>query len=308
MALKEGHLRYFVTVAEEGQITIAAEKLHLTQPALSQAIAELEDDLDLRLFERHARGVRLTHAGGVFLEKARAALTATEDILLTAEALARIDRRVITCGYLGLEPALTNPELIEAFAQEHAGVEIVAEELPYPSLPTASWLRGVDVAICSNPAGDPNVAWQPLHGEQRVVMAPKRHRLAQRESLSVADVLDETFLGFHRSIDPAWAGFWSLDDHRGGPAPRTFGHAINAQERFGALATGRGISVVPACHAAVIVEILRGVVAIPLSDAAPAILTLVARKGHESPLVRALFATARKLTPRAAALSLLPND
>ena len=62
------------------------------------------------------------------------------------------------------------------------------------------------------------------------------------------------------------------------------------------LATGRGIAVVPAGHAAVVVEILRGVVAIPLTDADPANITLVARKDRRNPPVEALFATARQLT------------
>ncbi len=69
---------YFVTVVEEGQITRAATRLHVAQPALSQAIAKLEDSVGVRLLERHARGVTPTPAGAAFLEKARAALTATE--------------------------------------------------------------------------------------------------------------------------------------------------------------------------------------------------------------------------------------
>jgi len=64
-------LRYFVTVAEEGQITLAAEKLHVAQPALSKAIARLESDLGVKLLKRHARGVTLTAAGEAFLPKAQ---------------------------------------------------------------------------------------------------------------------------------------------------------------------------------------------------------------------------------------------
>src|SRR3982074_3055485 len=72
-------LRYFVAVAEEGQVTRAAERLHLAQPALSQALSKLEAGLRVKLLERHARGVSLTPAGKAFLQKLRGALAAMDD-------------------------------------------------------------------------------------------------------------------------------------------------------------------------------------------------------------------------------------
>ena len=72
-------LRYFVMVAEEGQITRAASRLHVAQPALSQAIAQLEARLGVALFVRHARGMTLTPAGEAYLEAARTAVTAVAD-------------------------------------------------------------------------------------------------------------------------------------------------------------------------------------------------------------------------------------
>ncbi len=289
-------LRYFATVAEEGQFSRAAEKLHIAQPALSQAIARLESDLGFRLLDRHARGVTLTPAGELFLEKAREALAAEDDALATAGSLARSREGLVAFGYLGLPPTLTHPGLMEAFAKARPEAEVRAQELPFPTVPTASWLREVDAAIATRPTADPEVRMQPLSAEPRVVVAPKDHRFADRGDLSVLEVLDETFIGFDPSVDPAWAGFWSLDDHRGGPAPHVVGHAITAQERFAYLLAGSGIAVVPACHAAVLINVLQNTVAIPLTDAAPAILTLVARNDRQNTLVEALFATARETT------------
>ena len=294
MPFKRGHLRYFVMVAEEGQVTRAAERLHIAQPALSQAIAHLERDLGFQLLERHPRGVTLTPAGEVFLEKARAALTATEDAVLTAESLARTERGRIAFGYLGLPPASSDPGLIEAFTEAHPDIQLVPQELPFPSLPTASWLREVDAAICSRPAADPNVAFQALRAEPLVVLAPKGHPLAQRRELTVEELLGETFIGFHQSIDPAWAGFWSLDGYRDGQAPHVVGEATNAQQRFEMLAAGLGIAITPA-YIAAIAKVLPSVVAIPLTDADPVIITLLARDDRRGRLVEALFATARQL-------------
>src|SRR5213593_484826 len=101
MPLRLEQLRYFVTVAEEGQMTRAARKLHLAQPALSQAIAQLEGELGIDLLERHPRGVTLTPAGEAFLPKARAALDADTDAALTARSLARAARDTMEVGFIG---------------------------------------------------------------------------------------------------------------------------------------------------------------------------------------------------------------
>src|SRR5437588_12765470 len=83
------HLRYFVTVGEEGQLTRAANRLHVAQPALSQAIAQLESQFGVELLERHARGVSLTPAGEAFFVKARVALAAVADADLAARSHSR---------------------------------------------------------------------------------------------------------------------------------------------------------------------------------------------------------------------------
>src|ERR1700750_1568136 len=72
------HLRYFVAIAEERSFTRAAERLWIAQPGLSQQMRSLERELGVRLMERHPRGISLTQAGELSLERARVALAATE--------------------------------------------------------------------------------------------------------------------------------------------------------------------------------------------------------------------------------------
>jgi DNA-binding transcriptional LysR family regulator len=296
MAFKRGLLAAFVAVAEEGQITRAASRLQLGQASLSQAITRLEGEVGFQLFERHARGLRLTPAGATFLEKARLAVAADAEALRAARALVRSAAGTITFGYIGVPPALTNPDLIEAVAGAHPDLEFTWHALPFPFTPTGSWLGDVDVALASQPPADPNVWTLPLRAEPRVVLVPRTHQLADRSELTVGDVLEETFLGFAPAVDEAWAGFWSLDDYRGGP-PRNLAseRSATAQERFAMMAAGSGITTAPACHAAVITSALPGTVAIPLRDAEPTVLTLVGREDRRSQLVDALLAVARAL-------------
>jgi DNA-binding transcriptional LysR family regulator len=294
VSFRRGHLRYFVTVADEGQITRAAAKLHMAQPALSLAVAQLESELGVKLLHRHARGVTLTPAGRVLYEKASLAVAAQADAAETAQAMARTQSGSIEFGFLGAPPGLDSPASLAAFGEEHPAIQIRYRDLPFPSTPTSSWLSEVDVAVCHKPPEDPNVWQELLRHEPRVVLAPRSHPLAERERVAVGEVLGQTFIGFHPSIDPAWAGYWSLDDCRGGPPPRvTVDRATNPQEVLASLAARDAITTAPASVAGVIVSVLPSIVSIPLSGAAPATITLVGHKGHRNPLVATIVSFVR---------------
>jgi len=291
MPFKSSQLRYFVTVAQEGQFTRAATKLHIAQPALSQAIAQLESDLGVKLLERHPRGVSLTAAGDVLLAKARIAIAAADDAVDTAHMLERGRKGMIELGFVVAPPGLHSPRPLKALAKAHPEIAIRYRELPFPFTPTRSWLSEVDVAACHRPPADPNVWSRPFGHEPRVVLAAKGHPLAERSELKVADVLEETFIGFHPATEPQWAGFWSLDDHRGGP-PRhvTKDQVANGQEVLASIALGTAITTAPAVVASVLTGSQMGVVTIPLVDARPSEEVLVGRNDHRTPPVETMLA------------------
>jgi len=293
MPLRLEQLRYFVTVAEEGQMTRAARKLHLAQPALSQAIAQLESELGIDLLVRHARGVTLTPAGETFVPKARLALAAAKDASTTAERLARAAASILEVGFVGPPPPLNVPELFAVFADEHPDAHISYRELPFPNGSTASWLADVDVAFCHRPLSEPAIRLQAVRVEPRAVVMPAEHPLAGREALGVEDVLAETFLGYHPAVQPLWAGFHSFDDHRGGPAVLTDRRVLTAPQMLALMASREGIAAIPASDARIVEQVLRGIVAIPVTDADPAVLSLTWRSEARNPLVRDLVATAR---------------
>jgi DNA-binding transcriptional LysR family regulator len=291
MSLKTDQLRYFVTVAEEGQITRAAKKLYIAQPALSQAIAQLESELGLQLLERHARGVRLTAAGAAFLEKARAVVDTERAVSLTAESLARAARGVLEVGFIGPPPPLSAHELFTAFADANPDCEVTFRELPFPRGDTAGWLETVDIAMCQTPELGDDVGAFPVRVEPRALVVSVSHRLAGADGVQVEDVLGETFISYRPDVQPQWAGFHSLDDHRGGPpAALTTDRVATALEMLGRLAViGDAVTALPLSDARLIEQVLPSVRALPITDAAPASVSLVWARDPGHPRLQALL-------------------
>ncbi len=295
MQIRRGHLRYFVAVAEEGQMTRAAARLHVAQPALSQAISRLESDLGIRLFERNARGVRLTSDGKTFLAKARQAIDAEQDAIEAAQALARAERGEVEFGFVGAPPGLDARGPLVRFGREHPEIDIRYRELPFPGISASLWLSEVDIAVCHLPPADGNVWTETVRTEPRAVIVPYGHRLAERDQVTVSEVIDETFIGYHPSVDPDWAGFWSLDGHRGGPPLRTTPDQVSSpQEVFAALAVREAVTTVPSSSAALLVDHVTGISAVPIPDAEPTTFVLAGRRDRRTAHVESFVAFARE--------------
>jgi DNA-binding transcriptional LysR family regulator len=174
------HLRYFVAIAEEQSFTRAAERLWIAQPGLSTQIRRLESELGVKLFERHTRGVTLTEAGTLFLERARAALAATD----RAAAVGRdLQAGVIGNVRLGIATEASSSraaDLLRRFNRERPGVELTVIESRWsasaihsrasvrcqPRISPASGSRSPDIAMAPCSTGPSrgyltSWAWRP---------------------------------------------------------------------------------------------------------------------------------------------------
>jgi DNA-binding transcriptional LysR family regulator len=172
------HLRYFVAIAEERSFTRAAERLWVAQPGLSVQIRRLETELGVQLFDRRTRGVDLTEAGSLFLERARAALAAAE----LAGAIGR-DLETGVAGSLKLGIATcahwrgTLP-LLERFAREHSGVELTALEGYGGTLWRELRDSRLDVLLAPASFGSPDLTRIEVGAEPWVAVMSTSHRLA----------------------------------------------------------------------------------------------------------------------------------
>src|SRR5438309_7256545 len=123
-AVELRHLRYFVAVAEMENVSRAALKLHVSQPALSRQIRDLEDEIGFSLLERTAKSVRLTDAGRAFLDNARALLQNADEAVTKARAVASAEPTELHVGYSPTPTAEILPKILRAFQRKMPNVHV----------------------------------------------------------------------------------------------------------------------------------------------------------------------------------------
>jgi DNA-binding transcriptional LysR family regulator len=172
------HLRYFIAIAEERSFTGAAERLWIAQPGLSTQMRRLEAELGVQLFERHPRGIELTQAGALFLDRARVAVSAADMALATGRDL---EAGVIGSLRLGLAAGARWPlasELLLRFGRERPGVELGVVE----AYGTTLWrdLRAgrLDALVAPTGHGSADIRSLALGYEDWVVLVGAGHPLA----------------------------------------------------------------------------------------------------------------------------------
>ena len=172
------HLRYFVAIAEERSFTRAAERLWVAQPGLSTQVRRLEAELGVQLFERHTRGVDLTQAGELFLERARVALAAAEAAAATGRDL---EAGVIGSVRLGLTSGVRwrlTSNLIERFSRERPGVELTVLEAYGGTLWRELREGRLDAVVAPVGHASPDLRTLELGSEAWLVLAGPGHHLA----------------------------------------------------------------------------------------------------------------------------------
>jgi DNA-binding transcriptional LysR family regulator len=172
------HLRYFIAIAEERSFTGAAERLWIAQPGLSTQMRRLEAELGVQLFERHPRGIELTQAGELFLERARVAVSAADVALSTGRDL---EAGVIGSLRLGLDAGARWPlaaELLLRFGRERPGVELSVVEAYGATLWRDLRAGRLDAVVAPTGHGSTDLRTLALGSEDWVVLVGAGHPLA----------------------------------------------------------------------------------------------------------------------------------
>ena len=190
------HLRYFVAVAEEGSLTVAAEKrLHTAQPSLSRQIRDLEYEVGVQLLIRSVRGVELTAAGRVFLDHARLALAQVEAASEGAKRAAQPAKPTFALGFLTGQEIDWLPESIRILRDELPNIEVTVSSQYSPDLAQALLRGKLDLAFMRPEAGMPELDYKVVVKEPLIVALPSDHRLAAQDAIALRDIAGETFIG-----------------------------------------------------------------------------------------------------------------
>ncbi|HYZ82654.1 MAG TPA: LysR family transcriptional regulator [Solirubrobacteraceae bacterium] len=291
MSLELRHLRCFVAVAEHGQISAAAEALHVAQPAVSQTIRQLERVLGVTLFDRTSRGVKLTAVGADILPQARAALQASQDAVSTARAHVREEARRLAVGFL---PPLTRiaAEILSAFEQAQPIIEVDLRQVGFGLDVAAVRRREVDLALVWAVAPTPEVALEILTEEPRVVCLAADNPLAAKQQLSFAEVEDLPVPGVPAGFSTELADYLHLTELRRRPAVQADVAPRSLEEIVWLITSGRSICLGPASLAELFAR--PGIAVVPLAGVDPVPIALAHRTDDRRPAVRAFSRLARE--------------
>jgi DNA-binding transcriptional LysR family regulator len=241
MELKQ--LEYFQTVAELQHYTRAAEKLMLSQPALSRSMASLEDELGVPLFDHVGRSVRLNHFGNVFLKRVISALNeinaAKQEI---AESLDP-EHGTISLAFLPTLGTHLVPELLSAFHSKHPNINFQLSQKASSYILDDLEKGMVDLCLSFPPNKRTGFGWTSLLNEELFLIVPEDHRLAHRTSVRLREVSEERFILLKHGF-----GLRSVTERvcqEAGFSPKILFEGDEVVTVVGFVAAGLGISLIP---------------------------------------------------------------
>lgn len=194
LVLEVRHLKLLLAICETGAVTAAARALHLTQPALSQQLRQIEEQLGVNLFHRVRRKMVLTPAGKTVLETASRVLSDLKNTELHLRNVAsgthgviRISTECYTC-YFWL------PAVLRQFQKQYPGVEVYVDVAATPNPLPHLLRRGLDLGIVSSEPRDSALRFEPLFEDEMLVVVWRGHPLQKKKFIEPHDLAEETVL------------------------------------------------------------------------------------------------------------------
>jgi DNA-binding transcriptional LysR family regulator len=291
------HLRYFVAVAEELHFRRAAERLHIAQPAVSEQIRKLEDELEVRLFDRTQRSVALTDAGAALLTEAYRVLRQAEAARIAARsASARPGLRI---GYVPTALRASIPRALRHLVAAMPNLQTTMEPGSGLELVDAVRAGELDVAVVSLPAPTAGVRVTPLGEQRAVAVFPVGHENAVKPQVDLEQIAPERVVVLPRDADRPFYDAILATCCAAGVSPTLIEMPDGQVERMLlAVAAGTGMALVPECVSERYADV--GIRFVPLNGESPVVGTAIVTPRHTEhlPTVAFLRAASRTLDHR----------
>jgi DNA-binding transcriptional LysR family regulator len=292
------HLRYFVAVAEELHFRRAAERLHVAQPAVSEQVRKLEDELEVQLFDRTPRSVALTDAGAALLTEAYRVLRQAEAARLAARSAS--DRPRLRIGYVPTALLASIPRTLRRLVAAMPNLQTTME--PGSGLELAEAVRAgdLDVAVVSLPVPTAGVRVTPLGEQRAVAVFPVGHENAVKPQVRLEQIAPERIVVLPRDTDRPFYDSVLAASCAAGISPTLIEMPDGQVDRLLlAVAAGAGMAVLPECVSERYAD--AGVRFVPLEGESPVLATAIVspRQTEHLPTVAFLRAASRTLDQRA---------
>ena len=252
-------LYYFRVAGRMQHVTRAAEQLGLSQPALSRALARLEADIGVPLFQRVGRSVRLTRYGEAFLSRVERAFREVDEGRIELADLAGLKRGTVAIGFLRTLGAKYVPQLVRKFSERHPGVQFAFTPNNSATLEEQLARGELDVIFATAPTRRSSLTYKRVADQELVVIVAESHPLAHRRRVALRELAAEPFLTFKHGH-----AFRDLTEElcaEAGFAPTISFEGDDSSSLPGFVAAGFGVAILPLDSSAV-----SGVVALKITE------------------------------------------
>ena len=291
-------LRYFVAVAEERSFTRAAERLHTSQPSLSEQIRNLEDSLGFTLLTRNPRKVELTTVGAAFLDEARQVLRQVEYAVARTRSAAEKTRESLSIGFVPSAEVQIFPVVLPALRLQYPRVQVVLKSLTPPEQLAALTNGDIDIAFTRPPLASGKIFSEIILSDPLRVFMHNRHVLARSAKIQPKRLHLLPQIGTDASFSGALSELTEAYLHRHGVQAGEIQASSNILMSMNLVAGCFGYALLPA-YAETFTP--RTVVSRPLVGTAPTIDLIMACANDEnarSPVLLTLMALVRDAMAR----------
>jgi DNA-binding transcriptional LysR family regulator len=241
------HLKYFVTIAEEGSVSRAAARLNISQPAISRQLKDLEEELNVPLFRRSSQGLTLTESGETALLHARDILRRANALINAVKPVAATHSKVLKVGYI--PTALTGflADGMRKFNHSHTTTCVQIREMNPSQQEAALRMGELDLALLGSPCPElmQEFSTTPILKVAMSIVLPDDHLLALRKSIDLKELADETFVSLNERDFPGRPELLAELSDKGGFPIKVGVKADGLSEALGMVAGGAGIAILP---------------------------------------------------------------